>query len=446
MARPRRAKFVEVEEVAEPIESTRPVPQVQGVLDALADEGQRTPEARISRMDPLTSKLSFLETVDAALVTDAWMRENYGGGEFQVMVYGTREDGTYGFLRSGSKRFRIDSSIPFKGAIRERAAAGAINAEPAAERNPAGASQSIIDMGVMQLFKSMQDNSAMMARQATDHSTMMMALMERLAQPQKSALPELLGVLTPLLTPLIGNLVGKKDPMEIATQLAALMKDSNGPRQSVNDTLETLTTLMELRDRLGGGDKSDEVTVLSTVKELAPQALQLLQSMAARPAANQILANQTPPRSMPRAPQPILATPPNGVHPFAPAPFAPAPSAPQPVEGQPTVAPDEWTPLEGPMTQLIQQARTNKPPHRVAAMVLLLANDEQQATLREVVAQDDVMNVITHRFPAFQSYQTWLGEFVMELRGEMGLLPDEDEDTIAEGEDATTPLPPEGGE
>ncbi len=423
--KPRGFVLAQMEQDGADLDASSPTPQVSDMLDELTDEGQRQPEARISRLDPFTKKLSFLETVDPSQVDDGWMRENYGGGEYRVMVYGTREDGSFGYLKKQSKFYRVDSSIPFKGAIRERVAAGAINAEPVASSPAMGrASADIMNMGIMQLFKSMQDNSAIQMQMMKDASAMNMAALERMARPTESQLPTLLAALSPLIAPFLSGMVNRKDPMEIATQLAELMKGANAPRESVKDMIETFSSLMEMRGMMNG-EKSDEVTLLGTVKDLAPNVLDVLKSFAQRPAA--AVPPPGPARIIQRTearPQlpPIERLPSSG-----PArEVAPLLS----VEGMPAVPTDEWTALEGPMQQLIAQARTNKPPHRVAGMVLLFASEEQQATLREVVAQSDVAEVITARFPEFQKHQVWLGEFVDCLRDEFGLLDDEGDDEV----------------
>ena len=101
---------------------------------------------------------------------------------------------------------------------------------------------------------------------------------------------------------------------------------------------------------------------------------------------------------------------------------------------QDDVPQDEWTPLVPHMERLLEAARTNKSPHHVVGLVMLLTSAEQQGLLRELVAQDDVIEAVTKRFPEFQRHPTWLAEFVDELRAEFGLVGDEEEGD-AGGED-----------
>ena len=92
-------------------------------------------------------------------------------------------------------------------------------------------------------------------------------------------------------------------------------------------------------------------------------------------------------------------------------------------------APDEWTPLEPYIAQLVGMASQNRDPFGVMQTVKTFAPDTMLAAIRELVARDDAVPMILQRFPALQPHQAWTAQFIEEFRAEFFGEPEEDEPT-----------------
>lgn len=399
-----------------------PDAQTTDTLAATAGEGQKAPRARIVRWNENMRSFATIDLVTAEVVDEAWIREEYGGGKYRVYYWGTRNDGTYGYLEKIAKEFIIDDSIPFKGAPHKRAANGAVhNPDGSVVGAPAGST--LMDMGMLQLFKTMQDNSTLMMQQARDHSAAQTAMLERLAAPRDNGLVPLLAALTPLLTPLVAGLVQRKDPMDTARELAALMKPDAGERGTVKETIGAFRELMEVRDLLnpnGGGDgEGGEGRWFSLLEKVIPGALDVLKTEAAK-------------RGVPLARVGAPAVPPAIAAPPAP----PVVAVPDPSPAEAPVS-DEWSALEPYVARLAQMAANNKAPFGVMQTIVTIAPAPMVAAIRELVARDDAVPMLTHRFPALQPYTAWTAQLVEEFRNEFFGEADEDGPPDAPADGAT---------
>lgn len=431
-------------EAAALIDASEPSAATEDALDEIVDEGQRRPEARISRLDPISRKYALLDVVDVGVATDSWIRDTYGGGTFYIQVYGIREDGKYGYIKKQSRQVNVDSSIPFKGSIRERVAQGAVRTVEAPGEGDttmaALAQNQVIQLireqnetrgsGMTMLTSIMQQGQQQAAaaqQQSQQFMQMMMTLMTAVMQrpAPDSGIKEIL----PLL-------LSRKDPVELATQIAALAK-GNGPAIG---GLGDLETLLEVADRINRRGNGEDISFTGVLKENLPQALGVLEKLAARnaPAPQPVRVN-------PPAPRPAIATGPTpelaaGVRrEVAPPADEPEPTGPIPVA-------DEWTPLEGAMEQLAGFARADKDPYRVVQTVMLFANDIQKAKMRDMVQMPAIADQIVTRFPALAAYPLWLEKFLTELHIEFFGDPDDaddDDDPPEPGADAPAGEPTE---
>lgn len=386
-----------------------PTAQTEEQLEDADDDGERPPEVRVSRIDPEDGKPKFLTVAPPNRVNEDWLKKKYGGGEYTTVVYGTRNDGTFGWIKGTRKRYAIDASIPFKGANGD-ALRGEI-------RNVGdGGDEDTKFLVKNQLMEMMRDQSE--ARQHT--ASMMMTMMKMMADSttaQTQAMAAIIGSLRndksggvgELMPLLLASINGRGDPLDLATKLVALTKsDSDGAGGLGN--LETMLTLAErLGRRLNGipDEQDSDAQWVGVVKEMGPKALELLTTMARKRESE---SSTQPAAPQPRRvnPQPVVIT--------AAAPVTPAPTAPS----------DEWTPLEPAVTHLLAAAREGKDVRHVVGMLMFMASAEQIATLREVVAQDDVADVFVARFPDFAHRRVWLDDFLDELRAEL-LSTDNDE-------------------
>lgn len=409
-----------------PPDGGAPDAQTQDQLDAIADEGTKEARARITRWNEELRTYATLDHVPVANVDEQWVREEYGGGKYKVYFLGQRGDGTYGYLKGQVKDFVIDTSVPFRGALRGRNPAAPAGA-PAAL--PTGTS--LMDMGMLQIFKTMQDNSAMMMQQMRDHSTTQAAVLERLSAPRESALEKMLPLLMPIATSLITLLGTKKDPMEIARELAVLMKPS-GDGGGVREAMGTMREMLEMRELLApSGDGDGEPGWWRLLEKVVPGAIDVIRMEAEKRGQTVQQLAQTPavPRALAPAPVPGAPAVPGAALAAAPA------AAPEPAP----VA-DEWTPLEPHVRTLISFAQRNADPFGMMQTIKTLAPPALLAALRELVVREDATEFLMQRFPAMQPYRVWteqlLDEFHVDFFGE-----DEDADPTDPSLDPSTADP-----
>ena len=90
-------------------------------------------------------------------------------------------------------------------------------------------------------------------------------------------------------------------------------------------------------------------------------------------------------------------------------------------------APDEWTPLEPYIAQLVGMAAQNRDPYGVMQTVKTFAPAPMLGAIRELVARDDAVPMILQRFPALQPHQAWTALFIEEFRLEFFGEGDDDE-------------------
>ena len=391
----------------EPPPPHAPTPETVAQLEGREARSQRQPEIRLSRKNPRTQSYGLIFRGPPELVTPTWVQENIGGGEYKSELYGIRSDGKFGFVQGGLEMFEVDESIPFRGAP-----TAVVQAPAAAPTQPAPAAHSfdrMMEMGIFQLFKGMQDQAAETARQNREHSLAMVALMERIAKPAESAT-------TPLLAAILPALLTRKDPTEIAAELVKL----SGPKSDMASTMGMMREMMETMEFMRGGDTGGDPQSrwFSLAEKTLPGLVDLVKTEAAKrgvtvdevargPRATAVAAPAGPPAAQPSYASPTLP--------------------PQPV---PAVT-DEWTPLEGAMQQL--HGLAGRDPHYVAGMALVIATDVQKAELKEKLQRENITDQIVARFPDFVPVRSWLDEVVYELQVELEIIdPDADQPVVEE--------------
>lgn len=417
-----------------------PPSQVEDMLDNLDDDGERTPEARVRRVDPVTRKLALLDVVDAGVVDEPFMRENYGGGDYQVLIYGVRRDNKYGYLET--KRYRVDASIPFKGSIRERSMAGAVRvAEPEHRGDGDDADMKMLMKSqILNLVKEQSEsrNSSMamlvnMMNQSADANRQSMQLMMTMITTMMNAMNTVkgggLGDMKEIIGPLIAGAANRPDATETALKLITAMK--GGEAATAGNPLTLFKQFLEIRDMMGGGgggDGKDENSFMDIVKAVAPEAIGLLRDeskrlTAAAPTGTTTLATPSAPVGTPR----LAAPAPRGA-PIAAVPVptpAPAP-APEPAV---SAIVDEWTPLEPEVARLAEFATDDKDPEDVAGLVMMFAPADRLAALKQMLEHADLGERMRTRFPVLAPFQDWLEDFLDSLRERMGLpIPEDDGD------------------
>lgn len=399
-----------------------PDAQTVDALNANPDDGQKQPRARVTRWNEGMRTYATLDTVSAEVIDEEWIQKEYGGGKYRVYFWGTMKNGTYGYLPGAGKEFVIDDSVPFKGALKHRAATGPVHNSDGTPAGAPAAGASLVDMGMLQLFTTMQENSRMSAAMQADHSKAMMAMMQQMvAQPRGNGMVEILGVLGPLLAPLLTGVVNRKDPVELATQIAALSRSEKSGIGSLHELIELKDTLAILG---GNGGDSEEGGWMRILEKVVPGAIDILKNESAKSGTPLIQLARTPAT---RITAPATATlPASTSRPPASASSVDAPS-PSPAD---MPAADEWTPLEPYVAQLAHFAQINKPPFQVMNMVLTLAPEAMIGSVRELVSHEEALEFLVGRFPVLANYRDWTGELLDEFYNHFH--PDEEEDPPAD--------------
>lgn len=386
----------------DPVDESAPTPETAEILAASGEERPgRQPHVRVNRVDPEDGKPKFLAVVQPALATEDYVKKRWGGGTYICETYGQRQGGKFGYIPKSRQTIEIDTSIPFRGA--EPKANGDAPHEPAA---PVTSTMDALMQGqLISMFKEQNEsrNSGMtmmlaMMQAGQQQSQQMMQLMMTLvtsilAKPNDSGNKELLQAL-------VNAGLNKPDDLDKFIKLQTALKANEPPRTGVGEMLGILREVMDLKSELGG-ERDERDSMVDMIKTLAPEALGLLRTVAEREGI------------LPKGDAAHAALPPG-------APVAvvdPPPGTPA-VAAAPAVPPDEWTPLEEPLMQLLHFAQQGAEPRYMVGMALTMANPQQRAFLREKVADPDVAAKIAARFPAWQNQSVWLGEFCEELYAE----------------------------
>lgn len=363
------------------------------------DRAPRQPHVRVNRVDPEDGKPKFLAVVQPALANADYLKKRWGGGTYICETYGQRRNGRFGYITGTRETIDIDPSIPFKGANSAR-----VNGDGAPEvvgREPT-TMDTLLQGQMISMFREQNEsrNSGMtllvtMMQQGQQQSQQMMQLMMTLvtsliARPQDSGTKD-------ILTALVNANVNKPDDLDKFAKLMTVLKAGEGPKSSMSEVVGLVREVMDLRSELGG-EPEDKDDMISLVKQLGPEALALLRTVAERegiaPPRRADLGNPVP--QIPATTGTVSAPPPN----------------------VPPVNPnnaDEWAPFEGAMMQLFDFAQHGAEPHHAVGTALMIATPEQKAMLREKVNDPDLAAKLIARFPAWQNQSAWLTQFVEEL-------------------------------
>lgn len=406
------------------------VERADSVTEAVEQEAdgrlkEREPEAQVKRVDPITGKITYLDTVAASIVSEEWLAENYGGGRYQIYRRGY-VNGRWQY--AGHETFAIDESIPFKGSLkaqrnkqreRDELRGSLHDADGKVLRDFGGGDDGgfddIIKSGIISMMREQQQQSqlttqmvmGMMEQSRAGAAAERQAMMEMMRAMRESSASKtdvvgLIGALTPL-AQLILPLVMKKDGPDLE-RILTLVRESQpkGSEEKLSDMLELLAKFREATGA-GDGEGGGFGSVVEKFAAILPALIQARSPVAP--------ANAVAKVAEPTAP-PIRGELPSGV------------AIPENV-----TADDVWNIIGQNVTLLRGAAALNRAPHRVAAMVVEFAQPQQRALLQEVLADDTFLPQFFERFPEMQTYRVWTTSFVQALQDELfGVTDDEDAD------------------
>ena len=411
---------------------------VSEVLRENAATDTREARATVKRLNEEDQKYYTLDVVDAALANEEWIQRTYGGGKYRVYINGpNKTTGRTGFIRLLT--FEVDRSVPFLGSIagRNKAAMSPTlhNADGSVARRGDDDMALVFKSQILELVKDSAEArqrdregssamltmmTSMMAQQSQQNQQFMQLMMGLLtAQKNTPALPEMIGALAPLLSPVISSLTVRKDPLESATQLVALMNSSKPATNGLTDVIAAVKELRETADLFNNNEPREDDSLLGTVTRMLPQLLPLLTAQQQRELA----------ATMPTAPVAMTPTIP------APSVMGELPLA--TVSADPSGVEDDMSLVLGMMRtygeQLVERARNDDDPYDLGRSVASVIPITMRNAASAFALREDAAAQILAAVPALAPYPAWVNEFVEGVHDHFHGADDEDEDDAPDG-------------
>ena len=281
-------------------------PQVDDpAADAIIAEAQtdhiKPPKTIIQRIAPDTGERKFVGEVVTDLVTLEWLGRRFGGGKYSLTHRKAKPTGGYEY--AAHETVHIDESIkpdpPATSTTGEDLGSRAPGVAPVSSGNVI---QQAMEAGVLSLIQQMQNQNQLTV-----------AMIERLTKGEDRRGPSMLEAITPFIPVIVEFVKSRKDPTDLAVQLATLMSKRDagaaGPEQLVTMLEKGVSLATKLGDRAGGSSDSIMPVVSEGVKVLGDVVGAVLAERAAargepaRPLQLVPSTTETPvPRSSPPTP------------------------------------------------------------------------------------------------------------------------------------------------
>ena len=210
----------------------------------------KPPKTQIHRVDPDTGDRKFIAEVVTDLVSLEWLGRKYGGGKYALTH--RKADGGGGYKYAAHETVQIDESIkPDPPAT----ATGAGNGEGS---RPAGA---VPGFGANVIQQAMEAGVLSLIQQMQNQNQLTVAMIERLTKGDDRRGPQLLELVTPFIPVIVELVKSRKDPADLAVQLATLMNKRDAGAAGPEQLVSMLEKGVNLATKLGnaGGGSSDSV-------------------------------------------------------------------------------------------------------------------------------------------------------------------------------------------
>lgn len=317
----------------------------------------------------------------------------HGPGKYRVMYWGPDPDNNNrnGYL--GITTFTVGESAA-------RAALEHVRQEsaqtPVASQSSATALMDQLAGGMLiGMLRQMQEMSAMQARQSSEHSAAMIALIKQMGERPAT---------DPLMTALLPKLFEKADPIEQATRIAEINAKASG-----KNTITEITAVMELIEKLrgeGGGGGGD-VNYLTLIRDALPLLFEQRQQEV-----------QPQPAQIPtRVPVPVSV-----------------PNVPVPNNGGAQVSEFAYLSPFLPFLPRIQEAaQAGMPPEVAAEFFVNLVPTNQLEALAGILDRPSIVGDIAKVAPALAPFSGWLDRLRSEMLAVVRDDGAEDDDDEPEG-------------
>lgn len=379
--KPKRVIQVEVpEDEAEEPEQTASEAEAEETMREVDTEAPDRIDARIFRSHPATGNREALtDVIDAKLFSQDYVRETYGGGRYRIDFIGPQRGkaGKPGRGKVGQKRFDIDVTLPPRHP-RTTLGEGA-TVMPAASGNDRVSM--LMEGGIIQLFKAMEATTQMQLRAMEARATVVTPI-------DWAAVAT---IATPVVTALITLLGSRKDPVEIARQIAETVGERPRERTTI-DELRSLVSLVKEISPASGSDAKDGSTWLDVVRDIAPGVLAAVNNNR-QPAPTASSGLMLPSQVSP--PSPTRSDTSNGS--ATPSPVAPAPNLPPSMMLFRSLIP-----------VVFDAARKGKDPELTADWLLSDVPEGHYDSLHATLAQPGFLTELIGAVPALAPFDGWV--------------------------------------
>jgi hypothetical protein len=208
----------------------------------------------VDRLDPSTGVAGYVGTLSPDLATPETLARECGGGQYRLRYYDS--DGVFQF----DDAINVDLSIPKR--------SPSWYAEPAAVGVATPAGSSPMDAALLSIVQ--------------QQSNMTLAFVEKMSRPGPDA-AAWIAALSPIVIKVVESFGSKKDPIELARQIAEL-KAPAAASQPLTEVLAVARELSEMR-RGGGRPRSVVDRVLDAAPALLDKFAQMQQAKPPAPAA-----------------------------------------------------------------------------------------------------------------------------------------------------------------
>lgn len=225
--------------------------EADSIIEDVRAEQPKQPFDVVYAVDDVTGELAWVGRFATAAVTPEFLAKNVGEGTFKAFTRKPNERGKFVF--AGSRVIKVDRrSVAL--------------AKPEASAPTAPATGDMSRDFLMAMMKSQQDASQNMMQ-------MMMGMMGAITTAFTALKPTGPAGPDPIVLELIRQGMTRKDPMEIATSLLAVIKDNGGSKDPIDQLIRLGQARETLQGMFGNEGGTDEMGVIAKGLDIAASAL-----------------------------------------------------------------------------------------------------------------------------------------------------------------------------
>lgn len=236
-----------------------PLDQPEGIFDRMQEDSY----VLLKRRNPRTQQFEFVSRITPEQTQEEFVQEKFGGGDYFFQERIRTTEGKFIFGRSRSIKILGEPKAVVLAPA--EAPAGVADAErlmSAGKPTTGGNIQNLMEMGILQIFESMQNASKM--------QMMMFTKMLEAGKPQQN--DRLMELLLQIVLDKKSGGDSSAETMRLAKEIAELAAPKGGgDRRSVSDVIAEMRELKDAAGILGIGEGGEEAdSWLGVAKQFAP--------------------------------------------------------------------------------------------------------------------------------------------------------------------------------